>query len=276
MINEILTDKKLVDLKNFIRNYPNAIVAFSGGVDATFVLKNTIDVLGNENVLAVIGDSQSLPTYEKQNAIKIAEELPSQYLIIETNELDDKNYFSNPVNRCYFCKSELFTNLVKIKNEKKFSVIFDGTNFDDLKKIRYGKIAGNENHIVSPLAECKLSKEEVRFFSKKMDLKIWNKPSSPCLSSRIPFGEEVTKEKLLQIEEAEKFLQQFDLGSFRVRHHNIIARIEVEKEFFSKLIEENIREKIVQKFKSIGFAYVTFDLNGFASGHFHMINNVRN
>ena len=276
MINEILTDKKLVDLKNFIRNYPNAIVAFSGGVDSTFVLKNTIDVLGNENVLAVIGDSQSLPTYEKQNAIKIAEELSSQYLIIETNELDDKNYFSNPVNRCYFCKSELFTNLVKIKNEKKFSVIFDGTNFDDLKKIRYGKIAGNENHIVSPLAECKLSKEEVRFFSKKMNLKIWNKPSSPCLSSRIPFGEEVTKEKLLQIEEAEEFLQQFDLGSFRVRHHNIIARIEVEKEFFSKLIEENIREKIVQKFKSIGFAYVTFDLNGFTSGHFHMINNVRN
>jgi len=262
---------KLQRLRNFIQQYKSVIVAFSGGADSAFILKVTRDVLGKENVLAITGHSPSLPEREKFFATEQAKQIDVEHLIIDTEELENENYSSNPSNRCFFCKSELYTKLTELKLEKHFDVIFDGTNLDDENDYRPGKNAAKENGVISPLSICKFTKEEIRRASKMLNLETWDKPASPCLSSRIPFGQKVTMEKLSRIEQAENLLHELGFTICRVRHHENIARIEVPKEQIHLLASDSIRETIVNEFKQIGFLYVTIDLNGFSSGNLNSV-----
>ncbi|MBS4027922.1 MAG: ATP-dependent sacrificial sulfur transferase LarE [Ignavibacteriales bacterium] len=262
-----MIEQKLSQLKYFIQQYKTVLVAFSGGADSAFVLKVTRDVLGKENVLAVTGHSPSLPEREKVSAIEQAKRIDATHLIVDTEELGNENYSSNPSNRCFFCKTELYTKLSQLKSEKNFDVIFDGTNLDDEKDFRPGKIAAKENGIISPLSECGFTKDEIRLASKTLNLETWDKPASPCLSSRIPYGKIVTVEKLSQIERAENFLHELGFTICRVRHHDTIARIEVPSEKIYLLMNDEIRESIVKELKRIGFLFVTIDLNGFVSGN---------
>jgi len=262
---------KLQRLRNFIQQYKSVIVAFSGRADSAFILKVTRDVLGKKNVLAVTGHSPSLPEREKFFATEQAKQIDVEHLIIDTEELENENYSSNPSNRCFFCKSELYTKLTELKLEKHFDVIFDGTNLDDENDYRPGKNAAKENGVISPLSICKFTKEEIRRASKMLNLETWDKPASPCLSSRIPFGQKVTMEKLSRIEQAENLLHELGFTICRVRHHENIARIEVPKEQIHLLASDSIRETIVNEFKQIGFLYVTIDLNGFSSGNLNSV-----
>ena len=266
-----MVENKLQQLRDFIQQYKSVIVAFSGGADSAFILKVTRDVLGKKNVLAVTGHSPSLPEREKFFASEQAKNIDVHHLIIDTEELENENYSSNPSNRCFFCKTELYTKLKELIHEKHFDIIFDGTNLDDENDYRPGKIAAKENGVISPLSICKFTKDEIRVASKKLNLETWDKPASPCLSSRIPFGQKVTIEKLSRIEQAENLLHELGFTICRVRHHENIARIEVPKEQIHLLTSDPIRETIVNEFKQIGFLYVTIDLNGFSSGNLNSV-----
>ncbi|MBM4166553.1 MAG: ATP-dependent sacrificial sulfur transferase LarE [Ignavibacteria bacterium] len=267
----LILEQKLLQLQTFIAQYDSAIVAYSGGVDSSFLLKTARDILGKENVLAATGDSPSFPRKEKLFAIEQAEQFDVNHIIIQTEELQNEHYFSNPSNRCYFCKTELFTKLSQLQMRMNFNVIFDGTNFDDRFEFRPGSVSAKEHNIVSPLAFCKFSKEEIRFASHHLHLLSSEKPASPCLASRIPYGNKVTIEKLSQIEYAENIMHELGFNVCRVRHHDSVARIEVPTDVIHLLTETEIRAKLVQKFRQLGFHFITLDLNGFTSGNLNTV-----
>ena len=253
---------KYAQVQKFIKNLKRLIIAFSGGIDSTLVLKVAYDVLGRPNVLAVTADSPSVPRKELGEASRLAKLIGARHLVIETGEMQNHNYLQNPVNRCYFCKSELYSKLAEIARREKFQFIANGTNFDDLGDYRPGLQAAEEFQVVSPLKEAQLTKAEVRLLAKKLNLEIWDKPASPCLASRIPYGSSVTARKLAMIEKAEDFLKGFHIKDLRVRHFGAKARIEVPKKELV-FIEKNFH-KISAKFKMIGFDKV--DLAEFKSG----------
>lgn len=245
--------EKYVELKNSIRRLDSAIVSFSGGVDSTVVLKAAYDILGDK-VIAVTADSPSLPRRELEEAKKIAEKIGAKHLVINTEETENENYLKNPSNRCYYCKSELYTKLKIIAEQFGIKNILNGTNFDDLSDYRPGLTAADENNVVSPLKYAELTKNEVRELAKHLGLEIWDKPSSPCLSSRVPYGNEITMKKLAMIEIAENFLKDFGIRELRVRHFGNAARIEV-NEHGKKIIDDNFFS-IKQKFHQIGFGEI--------------------
>ncbi|MGI1658702.1 MAG: ATP-dependent sacrificial sulfur transferase LarE [Desulfitobacterium sp.] len=256
--------KKLNQLKQIIKEMESAVVAFSGGVDSTFLLKVTHEVLG-DNCLAIIGESETMPTTDYNNALQQVKEFGADYLIIKTEEMTKEEFVKNPQNRCYHCKNELFTKLLTIAQEKKIQWVLDGSNADDLKDYRPGMQAARALGVRSPLQEAGLTKEEIRQLSKEMGLSTWDKPSSPCLSSRFPYGEEITLEKLQRVERAESLLKDLGFKNLRVRHHQDMARLEIPQEDFPKLMELD-PEVIVEPLKELGFTYVTLDLEGFRSG----------
>ena len=258
--------QKYEKLKEEIKGLGSAIVAFSGGIDSALVLKVAFDVLKG-NVVAATADSPSLPRKELEDAKKIAQQIGAKHVVIGTEETQNKNYLKNPNDRCYYCKSELYSKLKIISAQLGIKNIINGTNFDDLGDYRPGLKAAGENKIISPLKDAKFTKKDVRELAKHLGLEIWDKPSSPCLSSRVPYGNEITLKKLAMIEEAENFLKDFGIRELRVRHFGNTARIEV-NENNKSVINDNFF-LIKKKFHQIGFGEIF--ISDFKSGSLNLM-----
>ncbi|MCK4759039.1 MAG: ATP-dependent sacrificial sulfur transferase LarE [Candidatus Aminicenantes bacterium] len=256
---------KFEKLKNLLGEMRKVLVAFSGGVDSSFLLKVAVDVLG-ENVLAVIASSETYPEKERDEAVKLAKSLNVRYEVIQTKELENPDFAHNPPERCYFCKMELFSKLKDIAESEGIPYVLDGSNFEDTSDFRPGAKAAEELGVRSPLKDVGLVKEEIRQLSKYVDLPTWNKPSLACLSSRFPYFTEIEPESLKQVAQSEEFLKGLGFNQVRVRHHGQIARVEIEPQEFSKIVEKATKEKIINAFKKFGFIYITLDLAGFRSG----------
>ncbi len=258
-------DAKFDQLKTLLCGCGRTLVAYSGGVDSTFLAKVTMDTLG-ERMLAVIADTPSLPRRELTQALALAEQFHIPVRIIKTNEMADARYTNNPAERCYFCKSELFGKLVALAQAEGWQTIVYGENASDSSDFRPGAQAAAECGARAPLREVGLTKAEIRALSKKLGLPTADKPQMACLSSRIPYGEPVTVETLAKIEAAENVLRDADFRDVRVRHHGDMARIEVGREEMPRFFRNGLRESVVEALKKLGYRYVTLDLRGFRSG----------
>lgn len=260
-------DQKLEHMQASLRDLKSVAVAFSAGVDSTLVLKVALDTLGPENVVAVTAKSDSLASAEFDHACKLAEELGARHAILTTDEFDNPDYISNPTNRCYFCKTALYTHLDQFIADQGINAIVNGTNADDLGDYRPGLQAAHEHNVHAPAAEAGMSKADVRELSRRLGLPNFDKPASPCLSSRVPYGESITPEKLRMIESAEAFLRnEMGVRECRVRHHQGLARIEVPVESIVILAQPENAARLQRHLKSLGYQYVTLDLAGFRSG----------
>lgn len=261
-------------LHETLRSMGRIAVAFSGGVDSALVLKVAADVLGPANVLAVTGRSPSLPAGDLEEACSFAKSLGVEHLLIDPGEIEDANYLANPSNRCYYCKDALFRRMQPLLAERGLRVIVSGTNADDLGDYRPGLTAAKEHAVREPCAEAGLTKADIRVLSEMMGLPTSRKPASPCLASRIPYGEPITPEKLSMIDRAETFLrklmaaerQEDARATCRVRCHDKLARIETPPEWIERLARPENRAKIDAAFREIGFQYIALDLRGFRSG----------
>ncbi len=261
--------KKINTLKNILKSLDSVVVAYSGGLDSTFLLKVAVDTLGRENVLAVTARSETYPLSEYKEAKGLAKKMGARHLTIHTSELGIKNFKNNPVNRCYYCKSELFKKLTGIARKHRLANVLDGTNYDDLKDVRYGRKAARELGVKSPLLDAGITKNEIRIFSKDLGLSTWDKPSFACLASRFPFYDRITEKNLNRIDRAEEFIRGLGFKQVRVRLHKEMARLEFYKEDFKKLLDIETREKIIRKLKTLGFKYISLDLEGYRTGSMH-------
>jgi uncharacterized protein len=242
------------------------VVAFSGGVDSTFLLKKALDVLGPEKVLAVVAQSETYPASEVQQAVVLAGALGAHLRLIHTEELADDNFSSNPVNRCYFCKKELFSRLVEIAQAEGYNWVVEGSNQDDLADFRPGGKAKEELRVRSPLLEAGLGKQDIRTLSKDLDLPTWDKPSFACLSSRFPYGTRITSEQLQLVDKAEAFLKHLGFCQVRVRLHGEVARVELEPSEIGRIFQDNLATQVNNGLKRLGFTYVALDLEGYRTG----------
>ncbi|WAH35240.1 ATP-dependent sacrificial sulfur transferase LarE [Alicyclobacillus dauci] len=242
----------------------SVVVAFSGGVDSTFLLRAAVTALGIDNVLAVTADSETYPERERDAAIALAEEMGAKHVALKTSELNIPGYAENPVNRCYFCKNELFSHLIPIADEYALNQVVFGAIADDLGDHRPGLQAAKERGVLAPLQDVMLYKREIRYLSKELGLRTWDKPSLACLSSRIPYGEIITERKLNMVDQAEFFLTQLGLRQVRVRHHDSLARIEVPREHIVEVAQ--MADMITTKLVEIGYRYVALDLAGYRTG----------
>ena len=256
---------KLLRLREELRGLGSALVAFSGGVDSTFVLKVAHDELGNRAV-ALTAISASVAPDERREAEALARELGVRHLAVDSREVADPRYAANPSNRCYFCKTELYALCAEQRRVLDLAVVVDGFNADDTHDHRPGHQAAREAEVRSPLAEVGLGKEEIRALSRALGLRTWDKPQMPCLASRIPYGTAVTPERLVQIGSAEADLRALGLRNFRVRYHGEVARLEVAAEELPRFADEALRARVNAALKARGFRYVALDLEPFRSG----------
>ncbi|MEC7884692.1 MAG: ATP-dependent sacrificial sulfur transferase LarE [Chloroflexota bacterium] len=262
--------QKRSDLVNILEQMRSVIVAYSGGVDSAFLAAVANETLGRK-ALSVTAVSPSLAPSELEEATDLANRIGLNFMTIETNEIERPDYQANNPDRCFFCKDELYTHLVRFAEEESFDSIVNGTNVDDLGDYRPGIEAAKQYGVRSPLVEAELTKDDIRALSRDMDLPTWDKPAQACLSSRIPYGTTVTVEALTKIAKAEQFLRSKGFKQLRVRHHETIARIEIEPSDFSAITSEPLRSEINQEFKNIGYSYITLDLDGFRSGSLNEI-----
>jgi uncharacterized protein len=257
-------EERLKQLEGIVAPYGSALVAFSGGVDSSLALAIAARALPKDKVLAVTSNNETYLPSELDLARDFAATLRVEHLVVNTRELDDPNYASNPTNRCYFCKSTLYSDLAKLASERGYACVVDGANKDDEGDYRPGRKAAKELGVVSPLSVAGVGKAEVRELAKHLGLPSWDKPALACLSSRFPYGQEITPEKLSQVARAEEFLRKEGFRQVRVRHHGEIARLEVAPAEMERAFA--LREEISAELKEAGFLYVTLDLAGYKSG----------
>jgi uncharacterized protein len=257
--------QKKEKLIRYLKGLDSLLVAFSGGVDSSFLLALAHETLGDK-VLAVTESSSTYPSRERQEAIQFAQERGIQHLVFQSDETSIPEFVSNAPDRCYHCKKSLSQELLEIAEERGIEHVAYATNVDDLADYRPGLKAAEEMGIIAPLVVSGLNKEEIRFFSKEMGLPTWDKPAMACLASRIPYGDAITDKKLMMVEEAEAYLAKSGFKQYRVRHHGSVARIEVGSAEIDKINEPILRNNIVEKFKEIGFLHVAVDLEGYTTG----------
>ncbi len=251
-------------LLSILHEIESAVLAFSGGVDSTFLLKAMKE--SGISALAVTAFSETMPGAELESAVALAKTIGIMHRVITTDELSNPDFTSNPKERCFYCKDELFSRLTAIARTEKYRFVVDGSNCDDLSDWRPGRQAAAKHAVRSPLLEAGLSKDEIRALSKEMGLQTWAKPASPCLSSRFPYGTVITKDALKRVEAAEAFIKGLGFGDLRVRSYNDMAKIEVDAAELPRFIDKEMREFVVQHIKALGFKYVSIDLEGFRSG----------
>ena len=258
-------ENKLDKLKKHLKQLKSVAVAYSGGVDSTFLLKVAHDVLG-EDVIAVTARSSTYPEREFREAAEFVLKTGIRHVVITSEELDIEGFSDNPTNRCYYCKRELLAKTIEVAHSNNIQHVVEGSNSDDTGDYRPGMQAVRELGVKSPLLEAGLGKEEIRILSKKMDLPTWNKPAFACLASRFPYGQQITSDKLQTIDQAEQFLLDLGFRQVRVRHHGSIARIEVSVAERNKFFNTALMDRIYEKFKQLGFLYAALDLRGYRTG----------
>lgn len=256
---------KLTRLNEILREMGSVVIGYSGGVDSSFLAFAANKTLGKK-AIAVFGHSPTCPPEDFEGANSLSKKLGLNYRVIETDEMEDPQFVANDSNRCYYCKSELFQKLQQIAKEEDIAWVADGSNKDDLADYRPGRQACSELSVRSPLLEAGLTKDEIRQLSHENGLPTWDKPSSPCLASRIPYGTPVTEDAVHKIAAGELYLRSLGIRQLRLRHHGDIARIEIDPSDFEKVITEEVRQEIVRRLKAIGYLYVTLDLAGYRTG----------